>query len=84
MTNDLDGWRGQINELDRQLLKTLEARFRVVEKIAEYKKEHGLPVRDEQRETELIAMLARETSLSPEFLRELYSAIFAYSYLIEQ
>jgi chorismate mutase len=84
MTNDLDGWRSQINELDRQLLKTLEARFQVVERIAAYKKEHGLPVRDEQREAALIEMLSRETSLSPDFLKGLYSAIFAYSYLIEQ
>ncbi|NTW22780.1 chorismate mutase [Candidatus Falkowbacteria bacterium] len=84
MNNGLEGWRKEINELDRQLIRTLEARFRVVEKIAGYKRTNGLPVRDEKREQELLALLAEDTSLSPQFLRDLYAVIFANSYLIEQ
>jgi len=84
MTNELEDWRGRINELDRQLVQILEKRFAIVEKIADYKRVHGLPVRDEKREAELVNMISQNTKLNPHFISDLYEAIFANSYLIEQ
>lgn len=39
----LDGWRDQIDHIDRELIALLAKRMGVVERIGEYKKEHHLP-----------------------------------------
>lgn len=84
MSDDLAGWREQINLLDEQLIRILEERFAIVEKIADYKKANNLPVRDQQREEVLVNKISQSTKLSPQFINDLYLVLFNYSYLIEQ
>lgn len=84
MKEDLDWCRGQINLIDAQLIKLLEKRYEIVQKVAEYKKENHLPVRDAKREAELIVTMSANTALESEFIKNFYSLIFNYSYLIEQ
>ncbi len=50
----LDEYRKKINKIDTDMAKLFEERMGVCAKIAEYKKEHGLSVRDSNRENELI------------------------------
>ncbi len=52
--NGLDQYRKEINKIDTEMARLFEERMSVCGKIAEYKKEHGLSVRDPARETELI------------------------------
>jgi 3-deoxy-7-phosphoheptulonate synthase/chorismate mutase len=64
----------EIDGLNAQLLDLLEARGRLVEKIAELKKRHGIQVHDPDREGAMLAaVLARATS---PFSREQIARVF--------
>ncbi len=52
--SDLEKARSEINQLDIELAELFEKRMKVSAKIAQYKKEHGLSIRDEAREEALI------------------------------
>ena len=54
MSESLEQARKTINEIDTQMAELFVRRMRAAETIFAYKKEHGLPIRDEKRETELI------------------------------
>lgn len=51
---DLDNIREEIDKLDKQLAKILEARLTLVSKVAVYKKERGISVKDAKREEMVI------------------------------
>lgn len=84
MSDDLADWRQQINNIDEQLFKLLETRFATVKKVGEYKKRHGLPVRNADREAELVRRMASRSHLEQSFIDELYQQIFNYSYKLEE
>ncbi len=77
---DLLEIRGQINNIDNQIIELWKERMALSLEVAEYKKENRLPILDEQREKEL---LDRISSLAGEELegysRELYSEIMRIS-----
>ncbi|HHV72811.1 MAG TPA: prephenate dehydratase [Clostridia bacterium] len=50
----LEELRGKIDEIDRKLGELFEQRMELVEKIAEYKRQNGLPVLDREREKAVI------------------------------
>lgn len=52
--NELETAREEINRIDEAMAKLFEKRMKVCAGIATYKKERGLPVRDETREAALI------------------------------
>ena len=54
MINSLDEARKEINRIDAEMAKLFEERMGAAKIIAEYKKERGLPILDEQREREII------------------------------
>lgn len=47
--------RAMIDAVDRDILQLLARRYGLVADIAEHKREHGLPIRDPEREREIIA-----------------------------
>lgn len=51
----LEEARGIINEADKELAQLFEKRMKACAMVADYKKEHGLSVKDEAREEQLIA-----------------------------
>ena len=53
--NQLENARNDINRIDSEMAKLFEERMKACEKIASYKKENGLSIRDAAREAELIA-----------------------------
>lgn len=53
---NLDQYREEINRIDNELAKLFEERMHVSKAIGEYKKEHGLPVKDTARENAVIGM----------------------------
>lgn len=55
MDDKLAKARETINETDREMAALFERRMRAVRDVAEYKKEHGLPIFDEAREKEVLA-----------------------------
>lgn len=52
---DIKQLRDEIDVIDKQLVKLLEQRMKVVTNVALYKKENNLPVFDETREVEVLA-----------------------------
>ena len=60
--NKLEQARKIINEVDKQMAQLFEKRMQASELVAEYKKEHGVSILDEQREKEVIAKKIRPTN----------------------
>lgn len=52
--DELQEARRQINRIDRQMAELFAQRMSAVETIGTYKKEHGLPVLDEEREAQVL------------------------------
>ncbi|MBE6806486.1 MAG: chorismate mutase [Ruminococcaceae bacterium] len=52
--SDLEQARQAINEADRELVRLFERRMEAVRQVAQYKKEHGLPVEDTTREEHIV------------------------------
>ena len=52
--NELENARKTISRIDREMAALFAERMEAARAIAAYKKERGLPVRDEAREAELI------------------------------
>jgi len=77
---DIQELRSQIDTIDDQLVKLFTQRMEVSAAIADYKKEHGLPIHVPSREREKLLDVA--TKAGPEmanFTRVLYSMIFELS-----
>ena len=52
--NELQNARNEINRIDREMLKLFEERMAYSKKIADYKRDNALSVRDTEREKELV------------------------------
>ena len=77
---DLNDYRKQIDDIDRQLLALFGQRMEVAAAIAAYKKEHGLPVLDGKREREKLLDVAAKTSDDlKDYAVSLYSLLFELS-----
>ena len=66
---DLEHARLIINEVDSEMLRLFERRMEAVKEVAEYKKEHGLPIDDLAREEE---MIKRNSKAASEEFRSYY------------
>jgi len=76
----MDELRGKIDSIDTELVKLFQARMETAALIADYKKENGLPVSDEERERKVINKVTSE--VSEEFVpytETLYRTIFDLS-----
>ena len=58
MELDLTKLREEINETDKELLELFKRRMEIAAGVAEYKREHGLPVLDAARERALLAKIS--------------------------
>ena len=58
----LDDYRRELDQIDENMMKLLEARMRTVEKIADYKHSHHVPVVDAVREREILDRITRDAS----------------------
>lgn len=52
--NELEKYRKEIDEIDKQLIELFEKRMNVSAKVAEYKKENNLPIYNGERESQVI------------------------------
>ena len=79
--------RKDIDELDRELLKVLKRRFKVVEKVWILKKDHNIAPLDEKRWQEIIINIrqkAWEENLNPDFIEDLWNLIHKEALRIEK
>ena len=72
--------RLEIDRIDSELVSLFSERMDISAKVAEYKKEHNLPVFDPVRESEKLDDIAsRLPEEKREYARRLYSLIFELS-----
>ena len=77
---DLKDARVRIDQLDRQILDLLQQRMHVVEDVARYKQERGLPVLDASREKEKLEELAAMSEEGmAEYMKIVYNTIMKVS-----
>ena len=79
--NELEGYRAQIDAIDKELAGLFLKRMEVTQKVGEYKKKNGLPVLDSSRER---AVIAAKTAMTDDpagkaDLASLYESIMAIS-----
>ncbi len=77
---DIEALRQDINAIDRELVELFQRRMHTAHAIAEYKKEHDLPIYDRKREREVIHRITGE--VSPElatYAKALYTTLFELS-----
>ncbi len=76
----LDDYRKELDQIDESMMKLLEARMRTVEKIADYKHSHHVPVLDAVREREILDRITRDASPDMAYYtRTMYSNIMEMS-----
>jgi chorismate mutase len=70
---DLTQARNTIDALDQEITLLLSRRFAVVDKVSDYKAEHGLPIHDPARESLIISHLKANLN---EAFREDVAAVY--------
>ncbi len=81
----MDDLREKIDELDRKILELIAERFRVVREIAEYKKQHNLPIEDKEREEAIREKYMEFSDRIPEeFLVEFWDTMMYYSKKVQE
>jgi monofunctional chorismate mutase len=83
---DLEALRRDIDAVDQQILQLLHARVRLVLKVGEYKRQHGMQVYDPVRERQLLDRLSKaaEPPLDGETIRRVFERLVDESRRIEQ
>ena len=78
---DLKELRKEIDAVDQELVALFERRMEISEKFAAFKKENGIPVRDEAREKEKIRQVQdlTHTPFNREHIAELYNLLISLS-----
>lgn len=72
--SDLNELRLEINEITKQMVELFEKRLDVSKEVANYKKEHNLPIFQPEREKEVIELYtkdARYKELTTQFIEDL-------------
>lgn len=86
-SSELDVLRGQISEIDEEILNILKRRMGVSTKIGEFKRDNGLMILQSQRWKEVRGSsesLAKNKGLSPSFVSEIYRSIHQESINIQE
>ena len=77
---ELNQLRQEIDEIDRELVSLFIRRMNCSAGVAEYKREHGLPVLDASRERALLAKISELSGKEfEEYTAELYKTILSLS-----
>lgn len=77
---DLIQLRGRIDAIDDELIRLFCRRMDVAAQIADYKKEHGLPILVPAREAEKLLDVAEKAGPEmADYVKELYTTLFRLS-----
>jgi len=82
--NELLFLRRQISEIDKAIINLLTQRFRIVKEVGKVKQKNNLPIKDKEREAEIIKKMVKQSSLNKRFINDLYKLIFNQAYLLEE
>ena len=74
--------RKKVDEIDEEILYFLKERVELCKSIGAIKREHGIPIRDYQREDEVYTNILRKASeleLNPQEVKAIYQEIIVMS-----
>ncbi len=81
-TESLTDLRSQIDEIDDKIIEILAKRMRISKEIAEFKKEHDMPVLQAGRYDEILTQRSQQGAalgMSEEFIKEVFEAVHGES-----
>ncbi len=83
---DLNELRKEIDAVDRQIVELFEKRMEISERIAAFKQEKGMQVRDEEREKEKIRQVRNltHTEFNRQHVEELYTLLISLSRKLQE
>ena len=83
---DLKELRKEIDAVDSRIVELFEKRLEISEKFAAYKREAGIPVRDEAREKEKLLQVQNlaHSAFGREHIGELYTLLISLSRKLQE
>ena len=75
----LDFYRRKIDEIDKSIIRLFLLRFRIVKKIAHYKKINKIMIGDKKREFEILIDVKSRSRNHKKFLTGIFKKIISYS-----
>ena len=83
---ELQIFRNEIDRIDTELIALLNARYKAVESIGEYKRERHLPIYDPSRQRKLMERLQKlnQGPMTPEILHAVYREIMSGAQKLER
>ncbi|MDG2287935.1 MAG: chorismate mutase [Candidatus Marinimicrobia bacterium] len=85
MNKDIQKNRDRIDAIDNQVFDLLIDRLDAVTTIGYIKKQEGLPVLDQNRESQIYAKIdAKFSAIEADFLKHIYQSIIAESKKVEE
>ena len=76
---DLNELRNEINGIDDEILNLFLRRMALARQVAEYKREHNLPIYQPQREQEILESVAKRSGELGGYARELFTTLMDLS-----
>ena len=86
MADGLSGFRERINACDEQITSLINERLKICLEIGEYKSARGIAVKDEARESEVIARIldCNGGPCPPEVLEQIYRILIDTAVRLEE
>ncbi len=86
MADGLSGFRERIDACDAEIIRLLNARLKICLEVGEYKSGRGIAVKDEARESEVIAKVldGNEGPCPPEDLERIYRILIDTAVRLEE
>ncbi len=85
--NDLENFRTELDEIDKNLIDSLSMRFKLIEKIWKYKKKNNItPLQQDRWQQVLDSRKAywKEKEIEESFIEDVWNKIHEYSLDIEK
>ena len=86
MVDGLSGFRERIDACDAQIIRLINDRLNICLEVGEYKSSHGIAVKDETRENEVIARIleGNEGPCPSEALEQIYRILIDTAVRLEE
>lgn len=79
----LKAYRRKIDIIDKNIVKLLSLRFRLIKRIANHKKKHKIKIVDKERESQVINNIKKHSNSNQKFINNIFKDIIKYSKKIQ-